>query len=182
MALFIALLAATATPGPCTTDPNNACKHVCTFNNLTVPLDFSEFNEQGGAKGYLEATDSAGRSYFFDACQPERNVTCAGTGVGLPAAIQAWSGSPPALPADSCASLGDATTKKCVMDTNYPRVQISCNSTNGDGGRTVHFKYVCDSRYHFYASQTAGIAYELDLVGPAACAPHGFPGRPWESA
>ena len=158
---------------PCTTDPQDPCTHKCAYQGLAYVMDFSVFR-QGHEQSYLHATDAAAHDYYFDACDvvPKSAAVCDGTTAQRPVAIQTWGAPhPPEFPADSCAGLGDASTRVCFMITNYPRVQVACNYTQGDSGRRVTLRYTCDGRTSFYAEQTdpGAPTYVIDLVGRGAC-------------
>ena len=98
---------------PCTTDPQDPCTHKCAYQGLAYVMDFSVFR-QGHEQSYLHATDAAAHDYYFDACDvvPKSAAVCDGTTAQRPVAIQTWGApQPPEFPADSCAGLGDASTR-----------------------------------------------------------------------
>ena len=168
LSAIVATLALTHENGECTSG-GDPCQKTCTLNSQQYTFDLSGFAKSAAA-GYLHAKDDEQRDYYWDACDVISAVKCTGSTVGSPVALQSWGGQPPTLPADSCAALGDASTRKCSLVTNYPRFQVVCAYSNGDGGRSLTVKYTCDGRYAQYASSSAnGTSLDIEMAGPAAC-------------
>jgi hypothetical protein len=182
--MLVLLLLTTATPtkgdGACTTEPANPCLKSCTYQGTNYSFNFSGFAAQGTTP-YQHARDPAEHDFYWDACDVLSEVKCSGSGTSNPVAVYSFGApapQPPILPQDSCAALGDRTTRKCTMAANYPRLQVVCSYAGGDGNRTVDIRYTCDGRYASYAQQQGAASYfVLDSVGPAACAMHSMHGQ-----
>ena len=147
--------------------------HPALLSWFAGDFDLSSFTAaESSSGGFYHATDSSGHDYFFDACGAITKVTCEGSAVAAPVALQAWDGGaePPTLPQDQCGALGAVSTQSC-HSTNASA--LTCDYINGDGGRTVSIRYKCAAvAVPPTASQPDPLAehYIIDFAGPGACA------------
>lgn len=171
-------------PSPMTTtctwpDPVlQPCKHSC---GSAGDRDLSAFNAPPlmPSAGYYMVEDSAAaHSYYFDGCGSVSKVTCGGSMVSKPSAIQTWGGAtPPDFPFYSCAAVGDYTKATCTADSKT----LTCEFKDGDDSRSVNIKWVCGADTAPTAVSVSSLAYSITLTGKAACpmpAPPPPPGPP----
>ena len=153
---------------PCTA--LGPCSFVCSGGNGSTHYDLSGFKSSEPASGYYTVVDTDGHHYYFDACGPISAVTCEGSTLQSPAAIQTWGSQPPVFPSDCCASVGDYSTQIC----HEVGSALQCDYTGGDDSRSVSIKYTCGPAYLTPTADQPGPDqpphYEIQLVGPAACA------------
>jgi hypothetical protein len=121
----------------------------------------------------------AQHDYYFDACADGMTVvSCQNSQAQGPVAIQTWGQpppQPPQFPADSCAALGAFSTETCHATNS----SLSCDFTNGDGGRSATFMYTCGPAFQQpTASQPdpQDSHYVITFSGPAACSGGGAGG------
>ena len=157
------MLATLGAADPCApTVPGVGAFHLSGFSTALKP-----------AGGFFHAQDSTQHDYYFAACGPLSKLACSGSSATPPVAIQTWGSpapQPPKFPEESCAGLGAATTATCRAQNASV---LTCDYSDGDGGRTVSFEYSCAASYSPpTASQTdpLGLQYYIRFAGPAACA------------
>ena len=141
-------------------------------------------------KGYLQAVDASGKSYYFGDCGALSGVTCQGTsGSGVPIAIQVYgSGQPPVIPSGSCATLGSAATaRNCSLVTGPTKsASMLCKYSGGSRpGTTLDVRYACEPGVpvpHFAAAQQGTtLAYTITVTGAAMCGAVYTPPLSWGS-
>lgn len=163
--LFLVGVTAAGVPAvsECTWSAASPCKVTCP----KYTFDLSGFKAQE-PNHYLYAIDDSFHTYYFGGCETLQGVTCEGSTIASPAAIQTWGGNPPVVPSDSCAAVGDFTTRECHSPNNQTLI---CDHSRGDQGRSVSFEYkYAPTAYRYAASQPdpSSLHYNIQLEGPAA--------------
>jgi hypothetical protein len=159
---------ATSTAAACNTTAENPYVFLCGSEGR---FDLTGFKKATPATGYYHAVDSEQHDYFFEACGWMTKITCQNSQAQGPIAFQTWGQpppQPPQFPADSCAALGAFSTEMCHATNGT----LSCDFTNGDGGRSASVSYQCGPTYQQPTAaqpDPQDSHYVLTLMGPAGC-------------